>query len=344
MKKSPQEIIRRTGGQGSTNGFDRNDVFNYTSLSATGRVIANGGANYLDGGDGTDLLDSTGANSTLFGGAGNDTLQASGGSSYLDGEEGNNTLIASGGNNELFAGSGNDILQATGGNNYLDAGDGADTLIAHGGGNTLYGGAGNDTLLAFGGNNTLDGGEGRDWYVFDQGFGINHITDSGTGGNAIQFNFSFANSGIVLGIGSLKLSFANGDELHIDGFDPEDPINSCSIDTFQFADRTLSLPELLALGGPDIIGTANDDVIQGTGLNEYIYALESNDTVYAGAGNDTVIGDAGNDYLDGGTGKDTLLGGIGDDKRFSILFRREAGVLKAANDSCYQPFFERSAA
>jgi Ca2+-binding RTX toxin-like protein len=283
-------------------------------------LSSGGGGSYLDGGDGTNTLIADGGNNTLFGGSGDDTLSAGGGNSYLDGGDGTNTLIADGGTNTLIGGAGNDTLSSGGGGSYLDGGDGNDTLIADGGNNTLIGGAGDDFLSAAGGGNTMDGGEGNDIYAFDIGFGENHIVDADFG-NTAQFNFSFAGSGIIVGLGSLKLSFASGDVLHIDGFDPEDPLNTCAITTFQFNDRTLSLQDILDIGGPevnytigpDINGTPNDDVIQGTDRGEHIYGLEGNDTINAGAGNDTVDGGAGNDIIDGGMGADVMAGGVGDD-------------------------------
>ncbi len=223
-------------------------------------------------------------------------------------------LIADGGGNTLIGGTGNDYLSSSGGGSYLAGGDGNDTLVGSGGFNTLYGGAGDDILSAKGIGNYLDGGGGNDTYCLEQGFGITHISDSGLsiGGNIIVFNFSFANSGATLGLGSLKLSFANGDELHIDNFDPEDPINSCSISTFQFTDRTLSLQEVLDLG-MDLTGTPQDDLIQGSGLVDRINALEGNDTIFASGGNDTIDAGAGNDFIDGGAGSDVMTGGLGDD-------------------------------
>ncbi len=338
------------------------DGGNNTLLGGVGddTMAGKGGNNYLEGGVGNNSLYADGGYNTLIAGTGNDTLQASGGFNYLDAGDGINTLIAGGGNNQLFAGAGNDTivadnggnntlfggggddsLSAAGGGNYLDGGDGIDTLIADGGNNTLLGGAGDDVLIAHGGNNTLDGGAGADLYVFDAGFGTDHIADSGggAGGNTVQFNFSFASSGVVFGIGSLKLSFANGDVLHIDGFDPEDPVNSCAITTFKFADRTLSLQEVLDIGAPDLIGTTNDDVLIGTGLNERIYAMDGNDTVLAGAGNDTIdggMGDdvinagSGNDMLIGGSGADTLIGGRGDDSY--VVDNSNDTVVENANE------------
>jgi Ca2+-binding RTX toxin-like protein len=304
-------------------------------------LSSGGGGSYLDGGDGSNMLIADGGSNTLISGAGNDTLSSTGGNSYLDSGDGNDLLITDFGGNTLYGGVGDDTLSAAGGNNYLDGGDGADHLIADGNNNILYGGAGDDRLSAgLGGGNYLDGGAGVDYYVFDAGFGENRIADSGSGVNVAQFNFGFEGSNLVLGIGSLKLSFGNGDILHIDGFDPEDPLNTCAITTFNFADRSFTLPELLALGAPPITGTEGNDILQGTGLNETITALggddiimadAGSDTIYAGAGNDTVdagsgdnhisgaAGDdrisagRGNDYIDGGLGVDTMAGGAGDD-------------------------------
>ncbi|NOT20816.1 MAG: hypothetical protein HOP24_11220, partial [Sideroxydans sp.] len=318
------DILSSAGGNNYLDGGDGADLLigdqggSNTLLGGAGddTLSASNGSNYLDGGDGTDQLIASGGGNQLLGGAGNDTLSGKDGNNTLDGGDGNNLVMSTGDGNTLMAGAGADALQASGNNNTLNAGDGNDTLlILEGAGNTLHGGAGDDTLQVngVGGGNTLNGGDGYDRYIINAGVGTTHIADSGTQGNSVRFNFNFTNSQMVLGIGSLKLSFANGDVLHIDGFDPEDPINTCSIDTFQFNDRVLSLPELLALGGPDITATPNDDVIQGTGLSEHIYALDGNDIIAASAGNDTIDAGAGNDYIDGGSGADTMMGGAGDD-------------------------------
>jgi VCBS repeat-containing protein len=160
-------------------------------------------------------------------------------------------------------------------------GDGDDLVHGDPGSDELYGEAGNDILIARGGNNSLDGGEGRDWYVFDTGFDVNRIADSGTGGNGgngVQFNFAFA-------------------------------------------DRTLSLQEVLDIG-MDVVGTPEADTIVGTGMNERINALAGDDIIFAGAGNDTIdAGDGddsvdageGNDLVHGGAGNNTLQGGAGSD-------------------------------
>lgn len=231
---------------------------------------------------------------TLLGGAGADVLLGT----NLDDQ-----LNGAGGNDSLDGGVGNDQLLG---------GDGSDVLLGNLGNDALLGGAGDDVLCGGAGADHLSGDAGQDTYLFEAGFGEDRIVDSGI--NTVLFNFDFAGAGIVLGLGSLKISFANhpGDILHIDGFDPQDPLNTSSITTFRFADRTFTLAELLDIGF-DLTGTADADLIQGTALLERINVLGGDDTVSAGAGNDIVDGGTGNDSLDGGVGNDQLLGNSGND-------------------------------
>ncbi|AFZ31805.1 glycerophosphoryl diester phosphodiesterase [Gloeocapsa sp. PCC 7428] len=108
-------------------------------------------------------------NDTLFGGAGDDTLDATAGQgdNRLYGDSGNDELLA-GIRDRLFGGDGNDILDASQGrgDNRLYGGAGNDTLFA-GSGDSLFGGDGDDQLFAGTGDNILTGGDGSDqfWIV-----------------------------------------------------------------------------------------------------------------------------------------------------------------------------------
>ena len=103
--------------------------------------------------------------------------------------------------------------------------------------------------------------------------------------------------------GSLSIQFDNGVTLNIDGFDPNDPLGSCAIREFKFANGTvLGIDQVLA-AGIDTIGTDAADVIEGTAVNDVIEGL---------AGDDTIIGGKGNDVLRGGTGNDTYVFNRGD--------------------------------
>ncbi|MDG1286596.1 MAG: calcium-binding protein [Rickettsiales bacterium] len=64
-------------------------------------------------------------------------------------------------------------------------------------------------------------------------------------------------------------------------------------------------------GNDTIFGNGGDDIlIGGTGLSDL---TDGDDSLIGGAGNDTLIGNSGNDTLFGQIGNDTLNGGTGDD-------------------------------
>lgn len=71
-----------------------------------------------------------------------------------------------------------------------------------------------------------------------------------------------------------------------------------------------------------IIGSADDDVLNGTTGNDVIYGQGGDDeisggsgadVIFGGAGTDSLVGDAGNDILSGGSDRDDLEGGAGAD-------------------------------
>jgi Ca2+-binding RTX toxin-like protein len=62
-----------------------------------------------------------------------------------------------------------------------------------------------------------------------------------------------------------------------------------------------------------IIGTGNDDALNGTAAADRMRGLAGNDTLSGLAGDDWLRGSAGNDRLSGGPGSDTLKGGDGQD-------------------------------
>ena len=68
--------------------------------------------------------------------------------------------------------------------------------------------------------------------------------------------------------------------------------------------------------GLEIIGTSNNDTLQGTPADEQISALEGGDWVLADAGVDLILGNDGTDNLLGHQGGDSLSGGDGADTLF----------------------------
>ena len=267
------------------------------------------GEDWLDGGNGNDRLVGGGKDDALFGGAGNDILlgdnnvpaalpQSAHGNDYLDGEDGDDALYGGGGADQLFGGAGNDVLDgdsdgtalvdaAYQGDDYLDGEDGDDLLLGGGGNDTLYGGSGNDTLQGGKGDDILNGGEGNDSYVYKAGWGRDTIVDSG-GYDTLYLDSWASLANLHLGIGSLKIfTDAPGEEVHIEGFDPQDPLGSGTIERFVLSDGTAFTYEQLLNGKPiEQFGTAGDDVMTGTPLQEIVSGYAGNDTITTGLADD----------------------------------------------------------
>ncbi len=176
-------------------------------------------------------------------------------------------------------------------------------LTGTAGTDTLAGGADNDTLQGGAGNDLLAGGDGDDTYLFNPGDGIDQLVDSG-GMDTVQFGAGITVDSLSLGLGSLLVRIGDqGDAIHLEGFNPDDPLNSSVVEKFQFADGTvLDISELLQRGF-DIRGSGGDDLLTGTAIT---------DSITGGEGADTLVGGKGDDLLSGGGGNDTYVFHPGD--------------------------------
>jgi len=310
------------------NGSDLDDTLSGTN--AFDRIHGLDGNDILVGGAGNDTVEGGSGDDLVIGDAGDDSLSGGDGADELQGNEGNDTLNGEAGDDRLFGFDGNDLLDDAIGNNLLMAGDGNDILNSGDGDDELNGEAGDDTVIAGGGNDfiyggndndLLQGGAGGDIYFINSGDGIDTIIDTyepvfnGTNyGNLVIFGAGIQLDDITLGLGSLLIRLGNnGDALHIDGFDSDNPYADPAISQFQFVDGTVLSFEQLLSRGFDLIGSPNSEVINGSAIDDRIDALEGNDTVYSKAGNDTITLGAGDDLADGGAGDDYLSGGAGSD-------------------------------
>lgn len=188
-----------------------------------------GGTNVLNGEDGDD---------NIFGGIENDTLNGGNDEDKLFGGQGNDTinggdddardaLFGSSGDDILNGGGGNDALRGNTGMDTLNGGDGADNLqggnqndILNGdaGVGTLDGGSGEDTLNGGTGNDRLTGGASNDLFVFENGSGVDRITDFnfGSGDQIDLSDFNLADFDAVMAL-AFEL---NGDvRIQLDGDD-----------------------------------------------------------------------------------------------------------------------------
>jgi hypothetical protein len=73
-------------------------------------------------------------------------------------------------------------------------------------------------------------------------------------------------------------------------------------------------PACCPAGTNVILGTSNNDVLNGTGGSDCIFGRGAQDTINAGGGNDFISGGHGDDVLNAGTGNDLVFGGPGQDR------------------------------
>jgi len=310
-------IFSVSGGSNVLEGGTGNDhlsVFSGSNLLIGGAgddtlYVDTQGGNVLQGDDGNDVMEAYSNDNTLFGGAGNDTVYAVGSenivyggsdddvlSSYssnnvLNGESGNDMVIAAFvEDNVLISGDGDDNVQISGNNNAADGGGGNDQLfIFNGDGNILNGGDGNDLLSDSYGNNTLGGGAG---------------SDTLTGGDGIdQADYSNSPNGVFV---NLSPFFFSGSVGLSDGT----IVNLASVPGGVARDGYGGVGSTDILSGiENIRGSAFRDFLVGTSDNNVIEGGDSDDTLLAWEGNDTLLGGLGSDFLRGDSGDDVLDGG-----------------------------------
>jgi Ca2+-binding RTX toxin-like protein len=258
---------------------------------------AGGGADVIYAGKGKDYV---------WGGAGNDVMFGEEGDDTLMGEEGNDILLGGTGMDYLY---GDNSAQAIPGNDYLAGGDRIDHIWGMGGDDIIIGGEGNDIVY---------GGAGRDTYLFNMGDGVDEIWDDDTGRekSILVFGAGFDKDSIKLRKGSLLLDLGNGDAIHIENFDADNPLGTQSFSSFQFADGTSLSWEGLLARGFDLDGTDGNDMIIGTGVDDRIDGKGGDDIIAGLDGNDTLIGGAGMDNMLGGLGNDTYVFNAGDGTLF----------------------------
>ncbi|MCA1972104.1 MAG: putative Ig domain-containing protein, partial [Caenispirillum sp.] len=211
---------------------------------------------------------------------------------------------------EILGSEGDDVLTGTAARDLIRGMDGDDLIQGGRGGDVAEGGAGNDT------------------YVFNRGDGVLTIREaaSESPGNALVFgagisladirnNLRFVAPDAVNGVpGWLRIGIgSSGDEVWIEGFDPEDAeIGPHGVEHFLFDDGTQLGYRDLVLNTFIIQGDEDDNALAGSSVQDRLYGYEGNDELRGGAGNDTLTGGKGDDLLVGGAGADMYVFDSGD--------------------------------
>jgi len=230
--------VNASSGSGFASGGIGNDTLIATSADGTGSQLAGGlGADSLIGSAvSDDLSDNSGYNSgndaasdTLSGGDGDDVLTSTGGADRLDGGIGFDTAIlnrtfltvnfsltvglptatstASDGTTltgiesvQIVSGSGKDKLIANAGDDYLYGNAGNDLLNGGKGNDQLDGGINADTLIGGAGNDGLSGGANADafrWVAFDKK--VDRVIDFDQGLDRLEFSSNAVGGLLPLG-------------------------------------------------------------------------------------------------------------------------------------------------
>ncbi|CEJ13853.1 Bifunctional hemolysin/adenylate cyclase precursor [bacterium YEK0313] len=292
------------GGDGidTIKALSANTVIGLQAIAGVEHISANGFANVVVRGDGTDNhFDFSGATLTgitqIDGGDGNDTIVGNGAANTLAGGNGNDTLSGGGGNDILIGGQGADVLNGdagtdlasyaasgsavfvslagganTGGDAEGDVLNGIENLTGSAFDDALTGNSGSNVLTGGGGNDALSGGAGNDTLNGDAG---NDLLDGGTGTDTLRG-----------GTGDdIYLVDSSADVVSELAGQGDDEVRS-SATSFTLG---ANIERLTFVGTGDFTGVGNGDA----------------NTITGGAGNDTLIGGAGADVLAGGAGIDT---------------------------------------
>ncbi|MFS0755110.1 peroxidase family protein [Noviherbaspirillum sp. 1P10PC] len=320
--------------------------FSGSGNSAANAITGGIGNDTLDGGAGVDLLVGGDGNDTLLGGSQNDTLQGGDGNDMLNGDLGADTMAGGNGNDTYVVDNANDsVVEASGEGidlvqtalasytlsanveNLLYNGTGNFTGTGNTLDNTITGHDGNDTLDGDTGNDTMAGGRGNDTYVVDSA--LDTIVELAEGGNdtvrtklntytlqAEIENLSFIGPNNFIGTGNAldnNISGGAGNDVLDGGAGADIMTGGTGSDRYIVDHINDVVIEANGAIGIDVVETALDAYMLGSGVEQMVYTGIGNFTGTGSSQANTIVGGNGNDVLDGGLGVDRLEGGQGND-------------------------------
>ncbi|WP_407156418.1 hypothetical protein [Bradyrhizobium sp. STM 3557] len=328
-----------------------------SALSTGVAITGTSSANTITGGSGGDSIDGGGGADVLSGGAGDDAISYYGAESSIDGGTGNNTLVLRAAvtvnlaNADVTTSDGitvtnfvNVDASALGAAVTLTGSSGANTIVGGAGNDTIDGGGGADIINAGGGNDTvtyrgtessIDGGSGTDTLTFAASGSVSAINltagDQTTGDGVVVANFENVNAGIfttaltVTGSSSANTITTGSGNDTIDGGGGADVISAGSgNDTVSYYGTETSVDggtgtNTLIMNTSAVLNLANANQLSfGAGTisnfqNVDASAVAAAVSITGSSGVNVITGGAGNDTIDGAGGNDTLAGGAGND-------------------------------
>ena len=317
-------------GPGPTNG---DDVFVGTADDDDAEGLR--GNDHLSGGDGADTLhDDAGGSDTLLGEDGNDSLFIQRGAFT---PAGTSTIVMNGGagSDQLTIHGTSDTSKTVSAT--LIGGDGDDRFYIMGGATnaSVDGGAGNDRVILVGaGAVTVTLGSGVDVMQLsslgDPIVGPYVITDfvTGAAGDLLDLASWFESQlqnwdrSNPFGAGGYARLLQDGGDtlLQVDydgganNFVTVLRMQNTSAAAFTAENTGGYAPSGAESPGLHLVGTADDDQLDGGDGDDQIEGLGGNDRLIGGAGDDQIDGGDGDDVIHGGVGADLIDGGAGADR------------------------------
>jgi Ca2+-binding RTX toxin-like protein len=262
------------------------------------RVLGGRGTDHVYGGTGDDSIINIKGKDSSFGEDGNDTIQGGPSADAIDGGTGNDFVNGASDRDNLEGGSGDDLILGDDGSDTIDGGDGADEIHGGAGGEDMTGGTGNDRLYGDLLDDDMDGGPGDDLLIGGHG------GDRMIGGSGNDWMRGGPNGD----------SYAGGDGVDTVSFADNTP----AWDTTTGANVDLGAGTAITPDGvehlngvEDILGSAFDDTIKGTGGADGLDGGPGNDKITGGAAADELNGGPGNDTCDVTAGDKTTACGLG---------------------------------
>ena len=273
-----------------------------TLIGGTSAVIS-GANDTLRGGAGSETLISDGVFNTIIAGSGTDLLSSSGIGDTLIGGSGPNTLASSGQNNTLIAGSSSDLLVSTGFE---------DTLVGNAAGSTLDGTRGFNVLADY----SLDD------LVVDLGAGAATVNGSGVSdalrgivaviasghhdtliGGTLATRLSSNGNGntLIAGAGETTVLYA------LDNVTVDLSASSATVNGSGIADALVGIISAVVAGADDtLIGGSGSEILSSSGRGNTLLAGSAADTLASAGFDDTLVGNGLGSTLDGSNGSGAL--------------------------------------
>jgi len=260
----------------------------YGDETGSGDDILYGGAgnDWMHGGAGNDYINAGIDEDVVFAGEGNDVVDVGDGDDVVAGGDGDDYIIGGAGNDELSGteyGSndeGKDTLIGGSGNDSLSGGGGDDLLFGGADDDSLHGGKGNDVLEGGAGVDFVNGGEGNDIYRASSVDAKDTIEDS-SGEDTLELDVAWRAVNVYMIDNKIHLKWDQSSTNYIwirNG-------STGAINTFEFADKTLSLTEVLKAINSDYYnfvagGSATPTLATGGALSNLSNSATSSDTTY----------------------------------------------------------------